>query len=421
MKRNLVRYDIAGALLVGAAFAGGGGGGGVQLGESMDSGLASTYTTGDQTLTSGVWNTTAVYQESAAASYGASGAAARINDDTAGAGIRTPALNTAGSITFWYRELNSGGGDFILQKSYDDSAWVDVATQSFSGTTFTQFSNDVNDAASTIYLRVLNDNQAGHLIVDEFEITDYSAASTEPVFDANPGPLGATVRVAVAFTVSASGNPAPTLALDGTTASGGYSFAAGTGELSYTPTTNDLGAQSFTFTASNTAGVATQVVSVTVSSMPETAPVFDAIGSQSALVGSPTNFTVSATGYPVPVLALAGTTASSGYSFTPCTGVLDYTAPLADVGTLTFTFTASNSAGVATQVVSVSVAEGPFGAPASIWASATNTTDFTATWSSVSDAVNYELDVSTNDTFGGGGGGANLMSNAGFETGDSTD
>jgi endonuclease I/hydrogenase maturation factor len=393
----------------------------VQVGDSLDTGLAASYFTGDQTLTSGVWNTTAVYKEAAGASYGGSGASARLNDDTAGAFIRTPVLNTAGSITFWYRELNSGGGDFILQKSYDDSAWVDVATQAFSGNTYVQYSNDVNDAAATIYLRVLNDNQKGHLLVDEFEITDYSAASTAPVFDANPGPVSATVDVAVAFTVGATGSPEPVLALESTTAASGYSFTAGTGELSYTPSSNDLGSQTFTFTASNSVGMATQVVSVSVSNAPVTAPVFNALGSQTALVGSPTNFTVSAAGYPAPVLALDGTTASSGYSFTAVTGELSYTAPLADVGTPTFTFTASNSAGVATQVVSVSVAEGPFGAPGSIWASVTNTTDFTAAWSSVSGAIQYELDVSTNATFGGGGGGANLMSNAGFETGDSTD
>lgn len=60
------------------------------------------------------------------------------------------------------------------------------------------------------------------------------------------------------------------------------------------------------------------------------------------------------------------------------------------------------------------------GEPTGLYASATNLTDFTATWSSVANATGYLLDVSTNENFGGTGGG-NLMSNAGFETGDFTD
>ena len=49
-----------------------------------------------------------------------------------------------------------------------------------------------------------------------------------------------------------------------------------------------------------------------------------------------------------------------------------------------------------------------------------STTNFTANWTAVTGANGYQLDVSTNATFGGGGS-VNLMSNAGFETGDSTD
>jgi endonuclease/exonuclease/phosphatase family metal-dependent hydrolase len=138
----------------------------------------------------------------------------------------------------------------------------------------------------------------------------------------------------------------------------------------------------------------------------DVAPSFDPLGVQTAYVVAATAFTVDATGYPAPVLALQSTTASSGYSFTPGTGTLDYTAPVGDVGSMTFTFTASNTVGIATQSVDVSVISGVPGAPASIWASATNVTDFTAAWSAASGATEYRLDVSTNAGFGGlvGGG-----------------
>ena len=142
------------------------------------------------------------------------------------------------------------------------------------------------------------------------------------------------------------------------------------------------------------------------------APVFGANpGPVSATAGVAVAFVVSASGSPAPALALRSTTASTGYTFTTGTGLLNYAPPAADAGARTFTFTASNSQGVATQVVSVAVSAAPLvppAAPAAIWASATNANDFTAAWSAVADATGYRLDVGTNSSFsaGGGAGGA---------------
>ena len=226
-----------------------------------------------------------------------------------------------------------------------------------------------------------------------------------PVFGANPGPLSTTVGVAVAFGLTvAEGVPPPVLALAGTTATSGYAFDAGTGQLTYTPTAGDLGAQTFTFTASNSVGVATQVVGVSVSDVPAEAPVITSGASYSATTSVATAFTVTATGYPAPALALAGTTASGGHGFTPGTGLLTYTPPEADLGAQTFTFTASNGAGVATQTVTVSVAAGLPAPPATVWASATNILGFTAAWAAAPLATEYRLDVSTSATFQVGSG-----------------
>ncbi|MDD2240863.1 MAG: S8 family serine peptidase, partial [Kiritimatiellae bacterium] len=454
-----------------------GGGGAVQLGESLTSGLSGSYTTGDVSLTSGVWNVVQVLGENAADSYGGTGGAARLNDDTPGACIRTPALDTVGSITFWYRELNTGGGEFVLQKSYDGSIWIGVHTQSFSGTTYVRYSNDVDDAAATVTLRVLNDNQAGHLIVDEFEITSYGASTPDyivgysnrtvsgtsenvtglaadgtyyfraravnaagssanssvanvttlatlsaPVFGANPGPVATTVGLDTEFTVSASSVPTPALSLDATTvAVDDYDFDSGTGDVLYIPPQGDAGVQTFTFSAVNSQGSASQIVTVNVAAA--TAPAFTGgVGPYSTTAGVEVAFTVSASGTPTPTLALQSQTASSGYSFTPATGAFTYTPPVGDVGTPTFTFTAANAAGTVTQVTSVTVSAVPTApeAPASIWASATNATNFTAAWSASGGATSYRLDVGTNATFAAGGGSVNLMSNAGFESGDST-
>ncbi|NOZ35858.1 MAG: T9SS type A sorting domain-containing protein [Chlorobi bacterium] len=145
--------------------------------EDFDTGLASSYTTGTQTLSTGDWYTVSVYAEAAADSRGGTGSAARINDDTNGASLRTPALNTVGTVEFYYRELNTGGGTFDLQTSTDNTIWTTVTSQVFSGTTYTYFTYDINDASSTIYVRILNDNNPGHLIIDDFCWTDYTPTS----------------------------------------------------------------------------------------------------------------------------------------------------------------------------------------------------------------------------------------------------
>ncbi len=61
-------------------------------------------------------------------------------------------------------------------------------------------------------------------------------------------------------------------------------------------------------------------------------------------------------------------------------------------------------------VVRGPMADEPPVAPSSIWASATNSVDFTAAWSAVSGAASYQLDVATHGSFSGGGGaGATLI------------
>ena len=148
------------------------------------------------------------------------------------------------------------------------------------------------------------------------------------------------------------------------------------------------------------------------------APTFTSGTNYTATTGVARTFTVAASGNPAPALSLLSSTASAGsYVFSNATGVLTYTPPTNDVGTRTFTFRATNTAGAVTQTVGVAVSLAPPAAPASIWASATNTTDITAAWSSVSNATGYRLDVGTNSTFsGGGGGGATNLVAEGFSS-----
>ena len=128
------------------------------------------------------------------------------------------------------------------------------------------------------------------------------------------------------------------------------------------------------------------------------APAFNAIGAKSAVVGVATSFTVSASGYPAPTLALQSQTASAGYSFTAGTGLLAYTPPEADLGEQTFTFTASNAAGVATQTVSVTVSAAPVLVPTASIANLASTS-FTVNWNAITGGSTYQVQVATDTLF----------------------
>ncbi|HMO04654.1 MAG TPA: S8 family serine peptidase [Kiritimatiellia bacterium] len=175
---------------------------------------------------------------------------------------------------------------------------------------------------------------------------------TPPAFAANPGPFSTTTGVAVAFTVSASGNPIPTLALPATTATSGYTFTPGTGLLSYTPPPGDTGAISFTFTASNTLAIATQVVIVAVDPTPSNKPpVIDPIPNQTVVAGKTLSFNVVASD---PVDGDPFTLSSANLpplaTFDTGSGAFLWT-DAGPVGVYTSSFFATDIHGTATQVV----------------------------------------------------------------------
>ena len=426
----------------------GGGPGGTLINEGFDNGITApdgwTFTAIGGTYTS-------------AGNFGNSSPSLKL--DETGDAVQTPALANPTNVSFFIKGNSTDASSALLVESAAGGSWSTVANLTASlpttGTTYSYpLSTSVTNlrftytksggnlafddvlvlagaaggpsyvagysnrtvagtsqsvtgltAGATYYFRARATNAAGSSANSSVTNVTTLATLSAPTFGANPGPLAATAGVAKIFTVAASGVPTPTLALSSQTASGGYSFNAGAGQLTYTPPQADAGTRTFTFSATNSQGTAYQAVTVNVAAV--TAPAFTGgAGPYSTTAGVAVAFSVSASGTPAATLALQSQTASSGYSFVPATGAFSYVPPEADVGTRTFTFTAANAAGTVTQVTSVVVAAVPTApnAPASVWASATNATDFTAAWSAADGATSYRLDVGTNATFSAGGG-----------------
>ena len=148
--------------------------------EDFEYGSTGSYLEGTLTLGSGDWN---AYQ---AGNFllGTPRSGIRclaLNDDQQGAQITTPPVNTLGRVSFYYYQRNGAATDeFQLQKSANGAAFELVSTTSYNvGSAYTLFSAVLNDTSSSVKVRIVNDYQAGHLIIDDFTVTRYDPVSID--------------------------------------------------------------------------------------------------------------------------------------------------------------------------------------------------------------------------------------------------
>jgi hypothetical protein len=155
----------------------------------------------------------------------------------------------------------------------------------------------------------------------------------------SPNSATFNVGTAAAFTVTATGFPAPTLSEAGALPPG-VNFNSATGTLSGTPTAS--GVFNLVFTAHN--GVvsdATQNFTLTVTQ----APTITSANTTTFTAGTAGSFTVTATGFPTPSIVETGTL-PAGVSFADNhNGTATLSGIPSSAGTFPVTFTASNGAG----------------------------------------------------------------------------
>ena len=161
----------------------------------------------------------------------------------------------------------------------------------------------------------------------------------------SPSSAAFPVGVASTFTVTTTGVPRPAISMTGALPSGVtfVDHGDGTGTLSGTPPIGTTGAYPLTFLASN-AGGSSQVQHFTLSVV--AAPTIASAASTTFTIGAPGSFTVTTTGFPVPIIARGGATLPPGVTFVDNlngTGTLSGTP--ASGGVFAITFTATNSVG----------------------------------------------------------------------------
>lgn len=170
-------------------------------------------------------------------------------------------------------------------------------------------------------------------------VTSISAADT-PVAPAFTSASAATFTVGTpgSFQVTASGTPAPTLTQIQGSFISGLSWSPSTDTLSGTPSAGAGGQYGFIFEATNSAGYAFQVLTVTV----QQAPAVTSATTTTFVVGASGTFAFTASGYPAPTLTETGTL-PSGLSIT--NDLLSGVPDLGTDGSYPITVTASNGVG----------------------------------------------------------------------------
>jgi trimeric autotransporter adhesin len=160
-----------------------------------------------------------------------------------------------------------------------------------------------------------------------------------------------TVGQSESFPVTTFGYPVPSITLAGALPSG-LSFTGSA--FSGTPAPGTGGSYtSLTLSANNSIGSFNQPFTLTINQ----APAITSTASGAFLVGQPGSFTLTATGYPVPILSESGTL-PSGVTFNSATGVLSGTPTPSSGGNYSFTFSAASGvSGTTTQTFALTVNE----------------------------------------------------------------
>ena len=210
------------------------------------------------------------------------------------------------------------------------------------------------ETTKTILIQTLNDGVVDPNLTFNVNLSSLSGATisrgqgTGTIIDKDaqaPAIISAdnitlTVSAAGSFTVTATGSPTPTLTERGVLP-GGVSFDTATGILSGTPGPGTGGTYPLTFTASN--GVSPDAIQNFILTVNQSSAITNP-NNATFTVGTASSFTVSATGFPTPVLSATGAL-PSGVFFNAATGILNGTPALGTGGTYPLTFTASNGVG----------------------------------------------------------------------------
>ncbi len=372
----------------------------------------------------------------------------------------SPEFSGGTSLSFWALGNNGSGSTFAIS-GLVNGTWTEIETVSIdqggktyevalpSGTTQIRFdfTKSVNCALDDVV--VTGASGSGSLIAEytvadtEYEFTgltpnttyyvrvkgndawsdveDFTTeagAETAPSIDAIADRTMSIETIELDFTVTASGNPAPTFSVASSDApAGSFTIGENTGAFSFMP--DGVGTFHFTVTAAN--GISPDATASFAVTVTGTAPTLAAIADRTiTLEDGGVEFTVTATGAPAPTFSVTSSDAPAGdYGIGETTGEFSFLAYSA--GTYHFTITAANGVSPdATQSFAITVVDGSAVTVPTLLVGDVGTTTAYATWDECTGVTSYTLQLASDNQFttGGSGGGESVeLVNEGFDNG----
>ena len=197
-------------------------------------------------------------------------------------------------------------------------------------------------------------------------------------FNAQPGFTSANSATFIVgstgnFTISAPANPTASISISSGTLPSGLGFDDnhnGTATITGDPSINEGGSYPLTLKATNGTGPNEGTVTQSFTFNVDTAPTFSTSSTQALPVGTPANFDITASGYPVPTVTVSGDTVP-GLSdpdisnFDNSQSLIYFGTPTAQ-GVYHLRVSATNAAGTTTQLLTITVGSLPeFSSPSS--------------------------------------------------------
>ncbi len=284
--------------------------------EDCTSNCASSYYTSFTLVESGSWTALSAGNFTLGPIFNSGSKALTINDDTNGAHATTASLNTVGTVSFYYHcRSGAAGNQFQLQKSVSGGAFTTINTHTYGDapSSYNFYSFDVNDGNSDVKIRILNDNQSGHLLIDDMTISQFT--SSPPVINSSLSD-NATCNTAYSYFITASNSPT---SYNASGLPSGLSINTSTGEISGTPSVT--GTFNINISATNGAGTDNETLVLNIASSTPTVS-FQVNGATVSENG--VSYTIQVDGsdcsgtanYSVDISVSGGTAPPSDYSFT---------------------------------------------------------------------------------------------------------
>ncbi len=197
-----------------------------------------------------------------------------------------------------------------------------------------------------------------------FTVTVDAIPNSAPTIDSTPV-TSATEGAAYSYDVNASDADGDTLTYNLVTAPVGMLINNVTGLISWTPTTAQVGAHPVAVEVDDGNGASvTQVYTLTVDAVPNSAPTIDSTPAFSATEGTAYSYDVNASDADGDTLTYSLTTAPAGMTIDSVSGVISWTPTAAQVGTQSVTVQVDDgNGGSATQSFSIGVAALPNNPP----------------------------------------------------------